>query len=373
MSVNSASTQEHDKPPSTAGDQPQWLVAVIANLKPEHHDVHEGPADAGAEYDKPETIQNIRNALEAGGHRSIFLNADENLPFALRETKPDICFNIAEGKGDDSREAHVPALLALLGIPYTASRILPNAISLDKVLTKRLWREAGLPIAPYQEFTSADERLNPELDFPLFVKPSREGTGMGVDLAAKANNAEELRKRVQFVLDTYKQPALVETFLPGREFTVGVLGREDARRYARRPELYAEDGFHRFPILEIDSHRSITPGVYSHAAKAKDMDEQGAPGYLCPADIPQSLHDTLQELAIKAHKAIGAQDVSRVDFRLDSQGNPVLLEINTLPGLNPAISDICIMADAENLPYQDLILEILYLAASRFKMIGPRR
>ncbi len=371
MSANHPHDKEN-KPPSLNGDHPKWLVAVIANVKLEHHDTDEGPADAGAEYDKPETIQNIRNAIESGGHRTVFLNADENLPFALREAKPDICFNIAEGKGDDSRETHVPAVLALLGVPYTASRILPNAISLDKVLTKRLWREAGLPIAPYQEFFSPDEPLSDELDFPLFVKPSREGTGMGVDLAAKATNIGEMRSRIQYVIDTYQQPALVESFLPGREFTVGVLGREDAKLYARRPELFAEDGFHRFPILEIDSHRSITPGVYSHAAKSKDMFENGAPGYLCPADVSQELHDTLQSLAMKAHNAIRAQDVSRVDFRLDSQGNPVLLEINTLPGLNPAISDICIMSDAENLPYKDLILEILYLAASRYKMIAPR-
>jgi D-alanine-D-alanine ligase len=164
----------------------------------------------------------------------------------------------------------------------------------------------------------------------------------------------------------------VETFLSGREFTVGVLGRPDAHRFARRPELYGKDGFHRFQVLEIESQRSSTPGIYSHEAKSKAIDEAGAPGYLCPADIDPRLALRLHHLAVKAHKSIGAFDVSRVDFRLSGDGKPYLLEINTLPGLNPAISDLCLMSDAEGLLYPDLILEILYLGASRYGMVKTR-
>jgi len=363
--------EETDKPPSSK-DRPKWLVAVIANVQEESHSQDNGPDDAGAEYDKPETIQNIRNAIESDGHRTVFLPGNAELPFALRQVHPDICFNIAEGSGSDSREAQVPALLALMGIPYTASLVLANAISLDKPLTKRLWRGTSLPITPYQVFSTGDEPLRKDLSYPLFVKPVMEGTGMGVGKEARVSTDDELRKRVNWVLDTYHEPALVETFLSGREFTVGVLGRPDAQRYARRPELYGKDGFHRFPVLEIESERSATPGIYSHEAKSKAIDEAGAPGYLCPADIEPHLTQRLHNLAVRAHKSIGALDVSRVDFRLSGDGKPYLLEINTLPGMNPAISDLCLMSDAEGLSYRDLILEVLYLGASRYGMVAPR-
>src|SRR5439155_23929266 len=132
------------------------------------------------------------------------------------------------GLGGDAREAQVPALLEMFCIPYTGSRVLTNGISLDKTLTKRIWRDRRLPVAPFQEFATGDEPLRPELAFPLFVKPAREGTGMGVDTKAIVKNEKELRERVKWVIDKYQQPALVETFLPGREFTVGVLGRSSA-------------------------------------------------------------------------------------------------------------------------------------------------
>ncbi len=346
-----------------------WLVAVIANIKGETELPEGAPPDAGAEYDRIETIESIRLALEGGGHRSEFIPFSEDLFVSLNAIKPDICFNIAEGVRGDGREAQVPALLEMMGIPYTASRVLPNAVSLDKTLTKRIWRDARLPVVPFQEFISGDEKIRPSLRYPLFVKPAREGTGMGVDMDAVVENEAELRNRVAWVLETYQQPALVEAFLPGREFTLGVLGRKEAPTVSLRPELYASNGYHRFPILEIENERSITPGVYGYKAKSKDLTEQGAPGYICPADLDSKLVDTLQRLALRAHRAIGAVDVSRVDFRLDAEGNPYLLEINTLPGMNPAISDLCIMADAEELPYDVLILEILDLAASRFGLI----
>src|SRR6185436_19839175 len=123
-----------------------------------------------------------------------------DLPYAIKEAKPDICFNIAEGLGGDAREAQVPALLEMLQIPYTGSRVLTNAISLDKTLTKRIWRDRRLPVAPFQEFVIGDESLRPELNFPLFVKPSREGTGMGVDMNAICNNEQELRERAMYII-----------------------------------------------------------------------------------------------------------------------------------------------------------------------------
>lgn len=361
-----------EKPPSCRLKR-YWKVAVLANIKDEAKPKPEGvPPDAFADFDHIETIDSIRAALETDGHQTVFIQGDEDLPFALREEKPDICFNIAEGLGGDAREAQIPALLEMLKIPYTGSRVLTNGISLDKTLTKRIWRDRRLPVAPFQEFNTGDEPLRSDLEFPLFVKPAREGTGMGVDMNAIVHNEKELRERAEYIINTYQQPALVETFLPGREFTVGILGRGDAKLYSRHPEWYEKDGFHRFPILELDMTRSVTPMVYSQEAKSKDVGEEGAPGYFCPAEIEPELEKKLKYFALRAHLLLNALDVSRTDIRLDEQGNPRVMEINTLPGLTPDYSDLCLQSKAEGIRYEDLILEILYLGASRWGMVEPR-
>ena len=361
-----------EKPPSRRMKR-YWKIAVLANIKDDSQPKPEGvPPDAFADFDHIETIDSIRAALETDGHETVFIQADTELPYALKEARPDICFNIAEGLGGDAREAQIPALLEMLKIPYTGSRVLTNGISLDKTLTKRIWRDRRLPVAPFQEFVVGDEALRPELNFPLFVKPAREGTGMGVDTKAIVKNEKELRERAQYIINTYEQPALIETFLPGREFTVGILGRADAKLYSRHPEWYEKDGFHRLPILELDMTRSVTPKVYSQASKSKEVGEEGAPGYICPAEIEPELEKKLKYFALRAHQLLSALDVSRTDIRLDGEGNPRVLEINTLPGLTPNYSDLCLQAQAEGIRYEDLILEILYLGASRWGMVEPR-
>ncbi len=364
---------EEDEPPSSSPRPAKvWRVAVIANVKGESALPINGPADAGAEFDRRETIQSIQDAIETDGHVTAFIPADHNLPFALREFRPDICFNIAEGLGGDAREAQVPALLELLRIPYTASRVLANALGLDKTMTKKIWRDAGLPTAAFQEFTSPYQTIQADLMYPLFVKPAREGTGMGMDARSIVNDEKELRCQVEWVLNEYHQPALVEEFLPGREFTVGVLGRQDAMLYGHRPYLYSGDGFCRLPVLEVESSRAVTPGVYGHTAKTLHNGDNGVPDFLCPAPIDSASARSMQNLAVRAHQAVGAVDVSRVDMRMDAAGNPRLIEINTLPGLTPGFSDLCVIANARGMSYADLILEILYLGASRFGMLPAR-
>lgn len=362
--------QESEKPPSIAPRPARpWRVAVIANVKGETNVPHDGPPDAGAEFDRMDTIQAIRSAIESDGHVTSFLPADSTLPDKIKEFCPDICFNIAEGAGGDAREAQVPALLEMLHVPYTASRVLANALALDKTMTKRIWRDLGLPTASFQEFVTGDETLSSHLTFPLFVKPAREGTGMGMDGGSIVYDEPQLRKRVKWVVETYRQPALVEDYLPGREFTVGVLGRQDAACYSPHPELYGPDGFHRFPVLEVESNNSITPGVYGNLAKTLHFGEEGIPDFICPADVEPELAKKLQDLAIRGHLAIGSVDVSRLDIRLDACGEPRLIEINSLPGLSPGFSDLCVISQAEGLTYQDLILEILYLGASRYGLL----
>jgi D-alanine-D-alanine ligase len=351
-----------------------WRVAVLANIKDESQLKPEGvPSDAFADFDHIETVEKIQEAIESDGHETKFLMADRTLPQTIQEYKPDICLNIAEGLGGDARESHIPALLEMLSIPYTGSRVLTNAISLDKTLTKRIWRDRRLPVAPFQEFNVGDEPLRPDLKFPLFVKPAREGTGMGVDAKAIVKNEAELRERIKWVVGSYLQPALVETFLSGREFTVGVMGRADSKLYSRHPDWYDDkDGFHRFPILELDASRSVTPQVYSQAAKSKDVGEEGAPDFTCPANVEPELEKKLKHFAWRAHILLNALDISRTDIRLDDDGNPRLMEINTLPGLTADYSDLCLQAKAEGISYNDLILDILYLAAGRWGLLEPR-
>jgi D-alanine-D-alanine ligase len=354
------------KPPSTSRKAAPWRIALIANIKDEIDWGPDAPSDAGSEFDGKDTLEAIAAALEEDGHWVHICRGDDALPEVLQNLRPHICFNIAEGLGGDAREAQVPALCELLGIPYTASQVLANALSLDKTRTKRIWRDHGLPTAPFQEWRTPNENLDPALTFPLFVKPVREGTGMGVDTSAVVQDERSLRERVEWLVRAYRQPALVESFLPGREFTVGFIGNPGDSETRSRPWLYNERGYHFFPVLEIDNTVSISPGVYGHDAKGFDIGVEGAPGYLCPADIPNRLRLRLLDLASRASEALGVRDVSRIDFRTTAEGKPYLMEINTLPGLNPKVSDLCIMAASEGMAYPVLITEILYLAAERY-------
>ncbi|UCD41079.1 MAG: hypothetical protein JSV69_10880 [Chloroflexota bacterium] len=348
--------------------QDSWRIAIIANLIDGFERNADDPLDAGAEFDRLQTIEAIADALERDGHNVFFLEANSTLPEALMDVRPDICFNIAEGIRGDGREAQVPALCELLGIPYTASQVVANAISLNKTITKRIWQQQGLPTAPYYEFNSLEEVAHADFRFPLFAKPSREGTGMGINTNSIIRNYDQLIERVDWLLSNYRQPVLVEEFLPGREFTVGFIGNRGHTTFRRRPELYDNDGYHWFPVLEIDTLSSVSPTIYGHDAKELDIGSEGAPNYLCPADIPESLRARLIDLTRRAAEALEVRDVSRVDFRVGADGEPYLLEINTLPGLNPILSDLCIMAAAEGMSHQTLITEILYLAGERYHL-----
>jgi D-alanine-D-alanine ligase len=347
-----------------------WRVGLIVNMKKNVQLDANAPPDALAEYDSPATVSALEKALSAGGHEVIRLEGDDTLLDSVRSASPDICFNIAEGLRGDAREAQVPALLEMLGIPYTGSKVLGHAISLDKAATKRIWRDVGLPTGPFQEFHHGNEPLNPGMNFPLFVKPVHEGTGMGINGNSVVDNPKALKRQVRWVIETYHQPALVEEFLPGREFTVGLIGNRLSSGETRWNGLYDRYGYHLFPILEIDPYVGVGNGLYNTDAKSYNPGEKEAPLYLCPADIPARLERELKQLTVAAFEAIGALDLSRVDFRLGRDGRPYLMEINTLPGLNPVISDICIMAETEGVAYNHLINEILYLAATRYANEG---
>lgn len=192
---------------------------------------------------------------------------------------------------------------------------------------------------------------------------------MGINARSIVHDEAELRAQVAWVIATYHQPALAEAYLPGREFTVGLVGNTRRPDEAPRSDFYNARGFHLFPVLELDTQRGAVKGIYNAEAKSYALDDVNAPGYLCPADIPDALRETLFELTMAAFEALDGLDLGRVDFRLDAQGRPHIVEINLLPGLNPLVSDMVIVSRAGNVPYEQLINAVLDLARERYGMM----
>ncbi len=202
----------------------KFRVALLANLKVNGPHWEGMPADQWDDLDSEKTVQALVEAIRAGGHECEFLEGDITVVDTVRKYDPDICFNICESHFGDAREAQVPAILEKLQIPYTGSKVLCLALGLDKPMTKRVLTYHDLPTPDFQTFERVDEPLDPKMAFPLFVKPSREGTGMGVSAKSIVNTEEELRDRVGLMIERYHQAALVETFIEGREVTVGMVG-----------------------------------------------------------------------------------------------------------------------------------------------------
>lgn len=349
-------------------------VALLANLKKNAPTWPGMSPDQWDDLDSEETLESILEALRLGGHEAEFLEANLSLTETLPRYKPDICFNISEGYWGDSREAQVPALLEMLRIPYTGSRVLALAMALDKPMTKRVLAFHDLPTPPFQTFERVDEPIDPDMRFPMFVKPSREGTGMGVSARSIVHNELELRRQLREIINRYQQPALVERYIDGREITVGVVGNlrgPVAKRLpddAEAPRILA--GLHFLPPLEIDLARypEEEAGLYTGRVKTELADDFY---YLCPAPLTEEHLEELNFLAAAVFRVLGGRDVARVDFRLDRHDNdkPYILEINPLPGLNPRISDLVIEARADGVSHAELINSILLYAAARHDLM----
>ena len=325
-------------------------VAVVGNVRASQVSAGQ-PEDVHAEQDAPATFTAIVAALAANGYDAEFIEGDRYVLDRLDEAGIDLVFNVSEGRVGESREAHVPAMLEMAGRPFTGSGVLSLAIALDKALTKRLLAYEGILTPAGQVFTAGDEPLRPDLDFPLFVKPVREGSGMGVRPSSRVECEEELRRELERVIRGYRQPALVEVFLPGREFTVGILGNGT--------------GADALPIMETDTTAlpRDAAGVYGYRAKFNYAERVG---YACPARVSPVEADRLRGVALAAFRALECRDVSRVDVRLGADGEPYVLEINPLPGLAPGFSDMVVIAAAAGLSYEELIGRIVRHAIGRY-------
>ncbi len=348
-------------------------VAVLANLKKNAPKIEGATEDWWDDLDSENTIQALLGAIRSGGYESEFFEGDISLLDTIRKYQPDICFNICEGHFGDAREAQVPALLEMLRIPYTGSKVLSLALALDKPMTKRILHWHELPTPNFQTFERVDEPLNNDMYFPLFVKPSREGTGMGVSSKSVVHNEPELREQISFITNKYQQTALVEEFIDGREVTVGMVGNllgPVARRMPDDPDAgRIQAGLRFLPPMEIDlKPYKESDAVYSNRLKVALADQLT---YLCPAPLEPKMVDELNYLAAAVFRVTGALDVARVDFRLDVNDNwkPYILEINPLPGLAPVISDLVIEAKADGLSHTELILMILETAMKRNNLI----
>src|SRR4051812_26917231 len=298
--------------------------------------------DAEAEYDAPETIDAIREALESYG-QVVLLEADAELPRQLMETPVDLVFNIAEGVAGRNREAAVPALCELVGIPYTGSDAATLSIALDKALSKRVLLQHGILTAEFQLMETGRERLSPKLKFPLIVKPNQEGSSKGVSAQASVVDDEEgLRAVVRELLERYRQPALIEDYISGREFTVGLLG--DKRPRVLPPmEILFKDKNNARPVYDFQIKQEWEKHVY----------------YECPAKLTPAEMKGIERVARETFTALGCRDVARVDLRLNARGEFYVIEVNPLPGLTPNYSDLCLIATAANIDYRSLIGEIL--------------
>lgn len=351
----------------------KFRVALLANLK-NNAPCWEGmPEDQWDDLDGEKTIDALVDAIRTGGHHCEFLEGDITLVDTVRQFKPDICFNICESHFGDAREAQVPAILEKLQIPYTGSKVLCLALTLDKPMTKRVLTYHDLPTPDFQTFERVNEPLDEKMKFPLFVKPSREGTGMGVSAKSIVNNEEELREQIGAIIHRYHQSVLVETFIEGREVTVGMVGNlvgPVARRLPYDEKLRRiQAGLRFFPPMEVDLTPFLeTDIVYDNRLKVALADQLT---YLCPAPLDEEMVDELNWLAAAVFRVTGALDVARVDFRLNAHENwkPYILEINPLPGLSPGISDIVIEAAAEGVEHAELVNMILNAALRRYGMI----
>ena len=318
------------------------------------------PDDVYAEWDSPETIAAVERALSALGE-VIRLEATPDFPQRLRDARPDIVFNMAEGLAGQNREAHVPAICEFYGIPYSGSDPFTLSLALHKARTKQMLQFYGIPTAPFALVDSLAEaravRRANLLRYPLFAKPVQEGSSKGITEKNYIRDGDELLAVVAQLLEMYDQPVLLEEFLPGAEFTCGVIGNGKEARVLPLVGI-------RFDVLP----EGALP-IYGFEAKwIWDRPDQPLQMFECPARISPELRNSIEEVTLRAYRAVGCRDWSRIDVRLDGRGTPNIVEINPLPGILPNPEDNSCLpkaAAAAGVSYDELIQGCLLAAAKR--------
>lgn len=326
-------------------------VGITYNLRKDYSWREDLPIDSYEEFDSEETVDAICEVLESEGHEVLKLGGGIGLLDRLRASPPDIVFNIAEGIGGRNREAHIPALLEFLNIPYTGSDPLTLSLTLDKSMAKKVVRSEGIPTPLFKKVDTMEDLQGLDLRFPLFVKLCYEGSSKGVRLDSKIPDAALLKEKVKWLLETYGPPVLVEEFVSGPEFTVGILGNSN-------PTVLG--------VMQIEViGKAPDEAIYSLEVK---REWEAKVRYHCPPPIPPELKTRIEEVALGAYRALECRDVSRVDIRVGSDGVPYFLEINPLPGLSPVYGDLPIMAGRMGWEYRQLVQAIFHHALERYGM-----
>lgn len=334
-------------------------VALTYNLINEEELIYK-PIDTMAELDTPETIEQIKESIEKAGHNVILIEANENAYENLKKYRKeiDIVFNIAEGIRGEARESHIPCMLEMLGIPYVGSGPLTLAIALNKYRTKEIFTFYGIPTPKFQVFHQFAEELKRNMNFPLIAKLSSEGSCIGLDYDSIVDNENSLRKKMEFLFKTYKQPVLVEEFKSGREFTIPILGNATPITLPIIEVLFfGEKPINVFfPDKELAVFKKLN--YQARAQKTKSV---------CPADISEKLKEKLNTLAIKVFQSLECRDWARMEIRLDKDENPFVLELNPIAGIAP---DFWFPKSAEKagINYPTLINTILNIALDRYKI-----
>jgi D-alanine-D-alanine ligase len=300
-----------------------------------------------AEFDSPATIAAIESALAGLGHDVERVGHVRSLAARLvAGWRCDLVFNIAEGMAGFGRESQVPALLEAYEIPYTFSDPLVCALTLHKGMAKHVARGCGVPTPSFTLVRSVAEARSVALPLPLFVKPVAEGSSKGITAKSLVRSPAALLEICAELLERYRQPVLVEEYLPGREFTVGLLGTGDEARALATLEVVLLDG--------------ADAGAYSYRNKTE---WQKLVQYRLLQAEP--LRSEVEAVALATWRCLGCRDAGRVDVRLDDAGRPQMLEVNPLAGLTPGYSDLPIMAELSGMNYDALIGEILRSAVAR--------
>jgi D-alanine-D-alanine ligase len=329
-------------------------IGFAYNQKPEST---EFTSDEFAEWDSIETIDAVANALAALGE-VVRLEADDAFPEKLRREKPDIVFNIAEGRHGVNRESHVPAICEFYAIPYSGSDPLTLSICLDMAKTKEALSYHGVRTARFSVVTEiADLEAARELPFPVFAKPVHEGSSKGITQKNFCRTYQELEAQTAFLLETYRQPVIVEEYLPGAEFTCAVLGNGIEAKV--------------LPVVGMN-FASLPEGalpIYGFEAKwIWDRPERPLQMFDCPAHIDEPLLREIERVTLDAYRVLGCRDWSRIDVRLDADGMPNVVEVNPLPGILPDPADNSCFpkaARADGMSYDELIQSCLLFAAAR--------
>jgi len=333
-------------------------IGICYNLKTDFDRVTASmPDDRFEELDDIGTVEDIERVLHAEGHETVRLGFGMPAIAKLQKEHVDLVFNISEGLNGRAREAQMPAIFDMLGIPCVGSDSLTIALALDKAWTKKIVAQAGFATPAFYTVDNSIQleqmMENHELRYPLFVKLSCEGSSMSIDDHSKVRNAAELAERVQYLMATYRgETILVEEFMPGREFTVGIVGN-------REPEVVAV-----MEVVPSDTTKDLANFVYGLDEK-RNCETKII--YRIPEDLDEATDRAIRALAVGVYKELRCRDMARVDVRLDENGVPNFIELNTLPGLNKRHSDLPILARLAGMPYDELIARVLGHALERIQ------